>query len=103
MIQLDVRNHGYMRTQQQERTIALVRLGNGEVARTRARIGSRIVQAPADEKRRILARRPEDRYDHRSSGGLTVGSRYDDRPMRRQQRSEGLSPTHDLYACAPGG
>ncbi len=72
VLAVDVRDHGVDRREQQERAIALVGLGDEQVAAADARAAAELRETPPDHDRRIQSRAIQHEADHRGRGRLAV-------------------------------
>ena len=76
----------------QERAVALVGLGDQQVAFAEARVAAERGHAPADHHRRVEACRAQNRGHERSGGGLAVRAGDGDAVLHAHQLGEHLGP-----------
>ena len=97
MVEIDVREHSDLRSQQFERAVRLVALRD-EPPVPRPRVRAELGHRASDEKRRVETELVEAERDHRRGGRLAVRASHDDGPSRRHDLGEQLTsraPRHE--------
>ncbi len=82
---VDVRHHCHLRSQQQERPVAFVRLRHQQRPRAHARVAAEGRESSANHHRRIEPRPIQHQPHHRRRGGLAVRAADRDALSRRHQ------------------
>ena len=95
VVELDVRDDGGLRSEVEERAVALVRLGHDEVRPTEGHVAPDVVKLAAHEGRRVLAQRPQDVRRHAGRRGLAVGPGHRDAAVALQDPGQGGRPGYD--------
>ena len=98
VVAVDVGDDGDGRLQVEEGGVALVSLGDEEVALAETGVRAPRVEAPADDVGRIAACHREDARDEGGRGGLPVGARNRDAVTEAHELSEHLGALHDRNA-----
>ena len=89
VVELDVREHGDLGTQERDRAVGLVALDD-EPALPHAGVAAELRHDAADDPRGIVSELAEDVRDHRGRRRLPVRATDDDRAAKRDQLGEEL-------------
>ena len=93
VVDLDVGHDAHRGPAEQEGAVALVCLGDEQLARSRVRPTAGLVGVSSDHERRIHAGALQDQRDHRGGRGLAVGTGDGDLSATRRRGRERLRPS----------
>ena len=102
VVELDVRDHGGLWPEVEERTVALVRLGHDEVGPPEGDVAADVVQFAAYQGRRALAQSLEDVRRHARRRRLAVGSCHGDAAATLEDPGEGCGARDNGDRPTPG-
>ncbi len=103
VVQLDVEDDGDLGGVLVEAAVALVGLGDEDLALAVLGVGAGGVQVAADGVRRLETERAEGDGEHGGGGRLAVGAGDGDRAQAVHQGREGVGAVHDRDAALVGG